>query len=117
MRCCAAGEQLAGADAAGQGLGHRNIGHTLAARHVLTLPHMGLKQPGPRRVGEKVKQGAPQARVKGHTPCTSSDVRRAAEVALLNNSISRRVYAALWLPPELLPEGDLCLHPWEKETT
>lgn len=29
VRCCAAGEQLAGTDAAGQGLGHRKAGHIL----------------------------------------------------------------------------------------
>lgn len=43
-------------------------------------------------------------------------VTRTAEVALPSDRINRRVYAALWLPPELLPEGDLCLRPREKET-
>ena len=38
-----------------------------------------------------------------------------AEAALLSSSVNRRVYTVLWLPPELLPKGDLCLHPWEKD--
>ena len=116
MRCCAAGEQLAGAHAAGQGLGHSKMGsHPRTTRHV---PH-GLRQPGTRRMdgrgGEArsslgLSKGTHSLHQQGRVTCT-------AEVALLSNGINGRVYAVSWLPPELLPEEDLCLRPWEKETT
>lgn len=116
MRCRAAGEQLAGAHAAGQSLGHSKIGHVLV---LLIISPCGLRQPGTRRMNRREgevrsslgpSKGTHSLHQQRHVTCRT-------EAALLSNSINRRLSAVLRCPPELLPERDLCLHLWEKETT
>lgn len=116
VRCCAAGEQLAGTHAAGQGLGHRKTGHILVllgttsccTTKTETIGHQ--EDAWERRSSLDLRNGAHSLHQRIHWMCK-------AEAALLSNSINRTVYTVLKFPPQLLPEGDLCLHLGEKETT
>lgn len=71
VRCRAAGEELAGAHAAGQGLGRREKGKKkgVTASKSSRCSRWELEE----HVGKKVKQRAPWTWVKGHAPYTSRD--------------------------------------------